>query len=94
MARIKINDLPQNRKISKEELKKIRGGLSYQRYTLTNPIVTSYTGGSTSQGDPVPTEEVSFNYGTIAWTYTESGNSGSTSGDSESDWDISSNEGV
>ena len=50
--------------------------------------------GGTSQGDPVPTEEVSFNYGTIAWTYTESGNSGSTGGDSESDWDISSNEGV
>jgi len=92
MARIKINDLPRNQKINKEELKKIKGGLTYLRYTLSNPLVSSYNVGGTSQGDTVPSEEVSFNFGKIGWTYTETDHTGSISGNVESDWEISSNE--
>ena len=34
MTRIKINDLPRDQKISKDELKRIRGGVTY----ITSPI--------------------------------------------------------
>ncbi len=37
MARIKIKDLPKNMKVTKEELKKVQGGLySLQSTTLSN----------------------------------------------------------
>ncbi|MBN1292859.1 MAG: hypothetical protein JXB48_13545 [Candidatus Latescibacteria bacterium] len=32
MARIKINDLPKDQKVSRDEMKKIRGGLMYLTY--------------------------------------------------------------
>jgi hypothetical protein len=35
MARIKIEDLPKNMKVSKEDLKKISGGIALSRQSLT-----------------------------------------------------------
>jgi len=40
MARIKINDISKNKKISKEEMKKVSGG--YLKYELKNVMVTSF----------------------------------------------------
>ena len=33
MARIKVNDIPKDQKISKEELKRIRGGADIKHYS-------------------------------------------------------------
>ncbi len=41
MARIQISDLPEDREITKEEMKKIAGGFTFS--TLTNPWVIAGT---------------------------------------------------
>lgn len=45
MARIKINDIPRDQKISKDEMRKITGGVSFSRNkTIVNPKNISFFG--------------------------------------------------
>jgi len=44
----------------------------YMKYDMDNVLVTSVRpGGSSKGGEPLPLEEVSFNYDKITWEYTE-----------------------
>jgi len=67
MARIKIKDLPKDQKVSKEEMKKIRGGIFYPM----SPVPMS----------PIPNpDQVGLNYGTTDWTYTQPPDGGHPAG--------------
>ncbi len=85
MSRISIKDIPQDYRIGKEELRRIKGGgsLSYTTLNMDNVSVSSYSPSGSSSGDPLPMEEVSFNYNNINWSY-ESSTGGSTE-----DWNTS-----
>jgi len=41
MARIKVKDIPKDQKISKDELKRIRGGAAYIKIDVFSPIQTT-----------------------------------------------------
>ncbi len=69
--------------------------LRYMKYVLTDAIVSSVQpGGNPQTGEALPMEEVSFNYGKIQWTYTETDpNTGKPKGNVEARWDVMLNEG-
>ena len=69
--------------------------LKYMEYKLTNCIVSSVRpGGSSQGGETLPLEEVSFNYGKIAWTYTQQKRAdGSGGGNVSAHWDLEKNAG-
>jgi len=51
-------------------------------------------GGSAQGGENLPLEEVSFNYGKIEWTYTETDHrTGKPKGDVKAHWDLVANRG-
>lgn len=67
----------------------------YMEYLMSDVIVTSVRpGGSSQGGESLPLEEVSFNYGKIEWTYTETDHkTGKPKGDVKADWDLTTNKG-
>jgi type VI secretion system secreted protein Hcp len=67
----------------------------YMKYEMEDVIVSSVRpGGSSKGGEPLPLEEVSFNYGKISWTYTETDHkSGKAKGDIKKFWDLTTNKG-
>jgi type VI secretion system secreted protein Hcp len=64
-------------------------------YKMSDVIVRSVRPGGSSKGaDQVPLEEVSFAYGKIAWTYTETDHeTGKGKGDVKAQWDCTANSG-
>jgi type VI secretion system secreted protein Hcp len=67
----------------------------YMEYKMTDVLVTSMRpGGSAHGGETLPLEEVSFNYGKIELTYTETDHgTGKPKGDVKSNWDLKINKG-
>ena len=67
----------------------------YMEYKLEDVIVTSVRpGGSAQGGEALPLEEVSFCYGKISWTYTETDHkTGKPAGNVTSYWDLHANKG-
>lgn len=67
----------------------------YMEYKMSDVIVTSVRpGGSAQGGETLPLEEVSFNYGKIEWTYTETDHkTGKPKGDVPANWDCVTNKG-
>jgi type VI secretion system secreted protein Hcp len=67
----------------------------YMEYLLSDVIVSSCRpGGSAHGGEALPLEEVSFNYGKIEWTYTETDHAtGKPKGDVKANWDLKANKG-
>jgi len=67
----------------------------YMEYLMSDVIVASVRpGGSAEGGDALPLEEVSFNYGKIEWTYTETDHkTGKPGGNVVSNWDLTANKG-
>jgi len=67
----------------------------YMEYKLSDVVVASVrTGGSAQGGDSLPTEEVSFHFGKIEWTYTVLDSaSGKPKGNLSAMWDLSKNKG-
>jgi type VI secretion system secreted protein Hcp len=67
----------------------------YMAYTLNDVIVSSVRLNGSAQGEgSLPTEEVSFNYGKIEWTYTETDHkTGKAKGDVKAHWDLVTNKG-
>ncbi len=67
----------------------------YMEYKMTEVIVASARpGGSSQGGEALPLEEVSFNYGKIEWTYTETDHkTGKPKGDVKAHWDLTANKG-
>lgn len=67
----------------------------YMEYLLSDVIVSGVRpGGSAQGGETLPLEEVSFNYGKIEWTYTETDHqTGKPKGDVKAHWDLVHNRG-
>jgi type VI secretion system secreted protein Hcp len=67
----------------------------YMEYKMSDVIVTSARpGGSAGSGEALPLEEVTFNYGKIDWTYTETDHkTGQPKGDVATNWDLTVNKG-
>lgn len=67
----------------------------YMVYVMTDCIVSSVRPQGNTQGsETVPLEEVSFNYGKIQWTYTETDSqTGAPKGDVATQWDLVTNTG-
>lgn len=67
----------------------------YMEYVLSDVIVSGVRpGGSAQGGETLPLEEVSFNYGKIEWTYTETDHqTGKPKGDVKAHWDLVANKG-
>jgi len=67
--------------------------VKYMEYKLTDCIVSSVRpGGSSSGGETLPLEEVSFNYAKIEWTYTQQGIVGGAGGGNvAAGWDLKAN---
>ncbi len=67
----------------------------YMKYVMEDCIVSSFqTGGSAQGGDAVPTESISFNYGKITLTYTETDHkTGKPGGNVEANWSLVENKG-
>lgn len=67
----------------------------YMEYLMSDVIISSVRpGGSAQGGEPLPLEEVSFNYGKIEWTYTATDpKSGGAKGDVKAHWDLVANKG-
>ncbi len=67
----------------------------YQEYKLSDVIVSSVRpGGSAHGGEQLPLEEVSFNFGKIELTYTETDHkTGKPKGDVKAHWDTTANKG-
>jgi len=66
----------------------------YMEYKMSDVLVSSVRpGGSSKAGDTLPLEEVSFNYGKIEITYTQTDQTGKPKGDVKANWDLSANKG-
>jgi type VI secretion system secreted protein Hcp len=67
----------------------------YMEYKMSDVTVSSVRpGGSSQGGEPLPIEEVSFAYGKIEWTYTETDHgTGKPKGDVVGHWDLKTNKG-
>jgi type VI secretion system secreted protein Hcp len=67
----------------------------YMEYKMEDVIISSVRpGGQGAGNDPVPLEEVSFNYGKITWTYTATDHkTGKSLGDVKADWSTVENKG-
>jgi type VI secretion system secreted protein Hcp len=69
--------------------------LPYMKWKMEDVLITSVSPGGTAQGgETVPMETVTFNYGKITWTHTESDHkTGKKKGDIEKHWDLVANKG-
>lgn len=67
----------------------------YMQYVLSDVIVASVRPSGASRGaEPLPLEEVSFNYGKIEYLYTETDHkTGQPKGDVRAHWDLTINKG-
>ncbi|MBU0718918.1 MAG: type VI secretion system tube protein Hcp [Planctomycetes bacterium] len=67
----------------------------YMEYKMSDVIVSSVRpGGSAQGGETLPLEEVSFNYGKMEWSYTETDHAtGKPKGDVKAHWDLKTNKG-
>ncbi len=67
----------------------------YMEYKMTDVIISSVRpGGSAKGGDNLPLEEVTFTYGKIDWTYTETDHkTGAPKGDVSTHWNLHTNTG-
>lgn len=67
----------------------------YLEIKLSDSVVSSYNhSGSSKGGEPLPIEEVSFSYGKIDFTYTETDHAtGKPKGDVKTNWDLQANKG-
>jgi type VI secretion system secreted protein Hcp len=67
----------------------------YMEYKMEDVLVTGIRpGGSSQGGEPLPLEEVSFNYGKITWTYTATDHkTGKAAGDVPAWWSVVENKG-
>ena len=66
----------------------------YMEYKMSDVIVSSVRpGGSSQGGEPKPLEEVSFNYGKLEITYTQTDETGKPKGDVKANWDLKANKG-
>jgi type VI secretion system secreted protein Hcp len=67
----------------------------YMEYKLTDVLVSSVRpGGSSKGGETLPLEEVSFNYGKLEITYTQTDQkTGKPKGDVKANWDLVANKG-
>ncbi len=66
----------------------------YMEYKLTDVLVSSVRpGGSSKGGETLPLEEVSFNYGKLEITYTQTDTTGKPKGDVKANWDLVQNKG-
>jgi len=88
------------RHIAKITLEVCRSGEDKQLYykiVMEDVIVTSIQAAGMAKGQgsaPLPIEEVSFGFGKITWTYTETDHkTGQPKGDVETFWDLHSNKG-
>jgi type VI secretion system secreted protein Hcp len=82
--------------ISKVSLELCRAGgdkVKYMEVVMEQVIISSVApGGSSGSGDALPTEQVSFNYGKIKWTYTQQKRTdGSGGGNVTGGWDLTAN---
>ena len=68
----------------------------YMEYKLSDAIISGVRpGGAAQGGEPLPLEEVSFNYGKIELTYTETDHkTGKPKGDVKANWDLTANKGA
>jgi len=66
--------------------------VKFMEYKLTDVLVTSAQG-SGSPSD-VPVENVSFTFGKIEWTYTETDLTGAKKGDVKTSWSLKENKGA
>jgi type VI secretion system secreted protein Hcp len=68
----------------------------YMEYKLEDVLVSSVrVGGSSSSSEALPLEEVSFNYGKITWTYSETDKkTGAAKGKVSSAWSLVENKAV
>jgi type VI secretion system secreted protein Hcp len=65
----------------------------YMEYKMSDVIVRAISPSGVSQGD-LPLEQVSFAYGKIEWTYTETDHkTGAKKGDIKGHWDLHANKG-
>src|SRR5262249_28353878 len=67
----------------------------YMEYKLEDVLISSYRpGGAAQGGESLPLEEVSFNYGKITLTYTETDHeTGKPKGDTITWWEQTTNKG-
>ena len=66
----------------------------YMAYKMEDALVSSVRPGGSSEGADLPLEEVTFNYGKITYTYTETDHlTGAAKGDVEGYWDQGKNVG-
>lgn len=67
----------------------------YMEFKMTDVIISSVRpGGSAKGGENLPLEEVTFTYGKIDWTYTETDHkSGAPKGDVSTHWNLHTNTG-
>jgi type VI secretion system secreted protein Hcp len=67
----------------------------YMEYKMKSVLVSSFRkGGSAQGGEGLPLEEVSFNFGEIAWTYTATDHkTGKRKGDVKAKWSTVANTG-
>ncbi|MCX8155635.1 MAG: type VI secretion system tube protein Hcp [Verrucomicrobiae bacterium] len=80
----------------KLELNKMINGKQcpYMEYKLSKVLITSVKPrGVTVNNDSLPTEEVTFRYNKIEWTYTAYDDKGNTAGKTTASWDLTANEG-
>jgi len=60
---------------------------TFMKYVMRNVIVASVSpSGSADSEDPLPSEEVTFRYGEIAWSYTPTSPTGETGAAVEASW--------
>jgi type VI secretion system secreted protein Hcp len=69
--------------------------LPYMKWKMEDVLITSVSpGGASRGGETVPMESVTFNYGKITWTYTESDHkTGKKTGQVEKWWNLVENTG-
>jgi len=67
----------------------------YMKWKMEDVLITSVSpGGSSQGGETVPLESVTFNYGKITWTYSETDHkTGKKTGQVEKHWDLVANKG-
>jgi len=66
----------------------------YMVYKLTDAVVANVrNGGSAKGGDQLPTEEVSFHFAKIEWTFTVIDSTGKAKGNVPAYWDLQKNAG-
>lgn len=67
--------------------------IEFWEIKLTDVIVTSVVSGA-STGEDKPSEELTFNYAKVEWSYTETDPKGGSGGSIKTGWDIAANKGI